>query len=396
LYNTFGVWLIGLMPRWEDNLLINHNKGNYMKRILYTIAIVCSIFQGVTAQETSTPKEKFSGYMFGDYFFNFERDTAISRLSNVATGGEKSYQAFQFRRIYFTYDNNISDNFTARLRLEADQGALTSDGKITTFVKDAFLRWKNIFQGSDLYFGIHPTPAYDISESFWEYRSLEKTIMDLRGIVSSRDFGLALRGKLDDAGIINYWAMVGNNSANKPETDKFKRYYLTFWFKPTKELQATVYGDYKAQASINDPTSTMNPPATLSHGVLTTAAFVGYGTPEYHVGVEGFLQSAANGYREPSATSLTSMSSAGVSLFGWYKVQSELSLVGRYDYFDPNTNGNAKGDARNYFLGGVAWWPNSRVSIIPNVQVETYESLPSGQTFDPSVTGRVTFYYIFL
>jgi hypothetical protein len=35
--------------------------------------------------------------------------------------------------------------------------------------------------------------------------------------------------------------------------------------------------------------------------------------------------------------------------------------------------------------------------IMPNVQYETYESLPNGgRSFDPSMTARMTFYYIFL
>ena len=50
-------------------------------------------------------------------------------------------------------------------------------------VKDAWLKWKNIFSGSDLIFGISPTPAFDVSEGAWGHRYLEKTIMDLDGIV---------------------------------------------------------------------------------------------------------------------------------------------------------------------------------------------------------------------
>src|SRR5512143_3253741 len=158
------------------------------------IASLFLLVLGVDAQSQG----KFSGLMFGDYFYNVARDTVFRRtnLPNSAVGGQKDLQGFQFRRIYFTYDNDISEKFTTRFRLEADQAALSSNGKISTYVKDAYLKWKNIFGGSDLTLGLQPTPAYEISENAWGSRSLEKTIMDLRGIIPSRHLGISLPGTL--------------------------------------------------------------------------------------------------------------------------------------------------------------------------------------------------------
>lgn len=354
---------------------------------------------------------KFSGYMFGDYFYNIARDQLFSTGNppNSVVNGQKDLQAFEFRRIYFTYDNDISEHFAARLRLEADQalasptGDVLSSGKISTFVKDAYLTWKDIFTGSNLTFGIQPTPAYEISESVWGYRSLEKTIMDLRGIIPSRHLGISLRGKLDEGGTFNYWAIFANNSTGSVPngtsaySDRFKRYSLLFHVKPGKNLQFTFYGDYLARPSINDPTSTTVPRATLSNSAFTAAAFVGYTEKgSYSLGVEGFLQSIANGYTEPGVIPPTSLNGMGVTFFGSVDVSPLVSLVARYDYFDPNTNSNAKGDSRGYLLGGVAFKPDKNVQIIPNVQLETYASAPNGPSYDASITGRVTFYYIFL
>ncbi len=364
-----------------------------MKRIsLHLLALCFLLPAGVHAQG------KFSGHMFGDYYYNIQRDSSFGSLANAATeGGPKSYQAFQFRRIYFTYDNDISEKFTSRFRLEADQVARTSDSKTSVFVKDAYLRWKWIFTGSDLFFGIHPTPAFDVSEAAWGYRSLEKTIMDLRGVVSSRDLGVALKGKFDDAGKFNYWVMVANNSGNRAETDKYKRYYLLFHVKPVENLQFTVYGDYADRGNVTDPYSTSTPKQSVSNGTLTAGAFVGYGEKgRFNVGVEGFLQSRQNGFNNAAARSLKDLNGIGVSVFGSVSVQSDLDIVARYDYYDPNTDSNVKGDARNFILGGVAWKPDKNVSIMPNLQVETYESAPNGRSIDPSVTGRLTFFYVFL
>jgi hypothetical protein len=349
---------------------------------------------------------KFSGYMFGDYFYNVARDTSFRSggQKSAAVGGQKDLQAFQLRRVYFTYDNDISDKFTSRFRLEADGSALTSNSKITTFVKDAYLKWKNIFAGSDLTFGLQPTSAYEISENAWGYRSIEKTIMDLRGIVPSRELGISLRGKLAE-NLANYWVTLSNNSTSSSvvngtvaDNDKFKRYSLHVQVMPTKELQFTVYGSLLARRSIDDPKSTTNPPATVGNNTTNLALFVGYNQKNtFNVGVEGFLSSTANGIPNSDTTGLAAANALGFTLFGTANLTPDLVVIGRYDYFDPNTDSRYKGDLRNYVIAGVAYKADKNVQIIPNVQYESYQSLPKGgRSVDASVTARVTFYYVFL
>jgi len=376
-----------------------------MKRLLQLFLMQALVALSVVfAQGNSeAPKGKFSGYMFGDYYYNIARDGAFSNLANAASSGSapgtKGMQAFQFRRIYFAYDNDISQQFTTRFQLEADQTALlgaTGDvltsGRISVFVKDAYLKWKNVFSGSDLIFGIQPTPAYDISEAAWGYRSLEKTIMDLRGIVDSRDLGLTLRGNLAGDGTVNYWLLVGNGAGtSKLESDKYKRYYAHVQVKPATNLQATLYVDYKDAANVLDANKN-----SVSHGTLTTALFVGYAEPSnYSLGLEGFLVSQSNAYTPPGG-SLGSKTGIGITAFGSYFIQSDLVIVGRYDCFDPNSDGNSKGDARNYIIAALDWKANKNVSIMANLLFETYEAPTGGTAPDASVTARLTFYYVFL
>ncbi|GBD90745.1 hypothetical protein BMS3Abin04_01464 [bacterium BMS3Abin04] len=37
----------------------------------------------------------------------------------------------------------------------------------------------------------------------------------------------------------------------------------------------------------------------------------------------------------------------GITVFGSYNFSKELAVVGRYDYYDSNTDANVKGDSRN-------------------------------------------------
>ncbi|MBI5464731.1 MAG: hypothetical protein HY966_07265 [Ignavibacteriales bacterium] len=372
-----------------------------MKKLLGLLVSTVVLVSSLGAQG------KFSGYMFGDYRYNIARDANFSTLSNVASAsGSTAMQAFEFRRIYFAYDNDISEQFTSRFRLEADQSANASNGKVGVFVKDAYLRWKNIFSGSDLIFGIQPTPAYEISEAAWGYRSLEKTIMDLRGVVPSRDQGISLKGKLLDDGSLNYWFMWSNNSANSPETDKYKRYFGHVQYKVSANLQLTLNADYADKADI---ANAYTPGTTLSNGVLTYSAFLGYSEPfKYSFNVEAFMASTNHEVKDTLTKAYTSKNAVGVSVYGTYVVLPELSLVARYDIYDPSTDASSKdpahvataaavkNTARNYIIVGLAWKADRNVQIIPNIQYETYTPALNRASIDPSLTARATFYYTFL
>jgi hypothetical protein len=355
-----------------------------MKLLFYIVLLF--LFSGVTK---NSAQGKFSGLMFGDYFYNIERDSGIDTLKNTALTGKKDLNGFQFRRIYFTYDYKISDDFDSRFRIEADQ--TTANNKIIVFIKDAFLKWKNIFKGSDLIFGIQPTPAFEVSESVWGYRSLEKTILDLRGIVSSRDIALSLKGVLSEK-LVYYWIMIGNNSGVSPEIDKYKRFYGHIQVNLSEFVYLTLYGDLKVRPDLK----VGNENTSLSNNDITSALFIGYKNKTFSIGSEGFIQARENGMKKQlgSASEYSSLNTLGLSFFGSYNFSGSFGLMSRFDFFDPNIDNTFKGDSRNYYLLGARFNPVETVSIMPNIIIETYES-DSAMDYDPSVTVRLTFYYQF-
>jgi len=363
-----------------------------MKKILFLFVFeLCSFIS--LAQEESAGK--ISGLMYADYFYNIERDTGIAAIPNKALSGSKDFNGFQFRRIYFTYDHSITEKFNTRFRLEADQEANTSNGKIGVFVKDAYISWNDIFKGSNLFIGIHPTPAFEVSESVWGYRSLEKTIMDLRGIVSSRDLGITLKGKIDNGGILNYSLMFGNGSGNIPETDKYKRYYALVHIKPANNFHVSLYGDLRARPNVNY--SGGADVYSFSNHYITTAFFAGYKNESIlSGGVEAVFFKKQNQLAETvtsTAVKVDDLDAVGISLFGSVPISRQLTALARWDYFDPNFKSDYKGDSRNYLIAGIDYSPDKKVSIIPNVLIETYED--SGNNSDISITARVTFSYAY-
>ncbi|MHB8930353.1 MAG: porin [Melioribacteraceae bacterium] len=349
-----------------------------MKQVFRIITLL--IFMGNFLSAQNQPK--FSGLMFGDYFYN---------INNV-DGSLKNLNGFQFRRIYFTADISVSDNFDARFRTETDQSAAsnTSGGKLGVMVKDAYLKWKGIFNGSDLFLGISPTPAFDISEGAWGYRALEKTTMDLNGIVPSRDLGVDLKGKITENGSVNYWLKIADNSGNAPETDKYKRYYALVQIKPADGFQATLYYDLAAKADVTDAFDK----TTKSNNATVAALFLNYQQKsDFALGFEGFTRTILNGYKTTGA--LMDQKSLGLSFWAWVSLSEKFRLVARYDSYDPNTDLN--NDGTSLLLAGLDYKVAKNVSIIPNIEIFTPQTVKNtnGSSDSSNLQGRVTFSFTF-
>src|SRR5439155_15024940 len=177
------------------------------------------------------PRGRISGLMFGDAYYNVVGDPNHVYSAAGADAGQvnvdgtkpitKDLNGTQLRRIYFQLDNDLSIRYATRFRLEADSRALTSDGKVGVYVKNAYLQAKSVLPRSDFYFGMINTPTWENSEEFWQYRSIEKTIADFRGLASSSDIGVGLKGYADPDHHLGYSGMIGTGTGQKPETDRF-------------------------------------------------------------------------------------------------------------------------------------------------------------------------------
>src|SRR5262249_19661432 len=94
------------------------------------------------------PRGRISGYLFGDTYYNLVADPTHAYGASGADAGQtnldaakpitKDLNGIQVRRVYFQLDNDLTVRYATRFRLEMDGKALSSDGKITTFVKNAY------------------------------------------------------------------------------------------------------------------------------------------------------------------------------------------------------------------------------------------------------------------
>ncbi len=365
-----------------------------MKKIIFICGIIAFLNSVILPQDFKAGK--FSAQVFADYFYNVSRDSNFSKLDNTATEGAQDLNGFVLRRASLNYDMDISKKFSARFRIEADSKSNTTNNRIGVFIKDAYLKWNDIFEGSNLLVGIQPTPSFTVSEKYWGYRSLEKTIQDLRGFVPSRDFGIALMGQISETNKFNYVVMFGNNSANSPETDKYKRYYASVDFSPIKNFTVALTGDFKSRASIDDPN---NASEKLANNSILGSLFLGYSEKEnFTLGLETVMQINQNSRQSPNlsgAVEVKNINTLGLSFFGSLWITETIAGILRYDFFDANVDLNSKSDSRHYILAGIDFKMDKNVSIIPNIIYESYGDTPRGQSTSPSLTARVTFYFNF-
>ena len=342
-----------------------------MRQILSFVIIVLSTNLLPAQTPTEPGKGSISGLMFGDYSYN-------------VAGKSPDMQKFEFRRIYFTYDYDLNPTFTMRFRLEADQGAFFANGKLSSFIKDAYLKWKGIYVNADFTFGIQPTPAFEFSEAAWGYRCIEKTILDLNGIQGSRDFGVSLRGKADEGGMLNYFLLIGNNSGNNQETDKYKRFSGLVQAKPIKGMQVYAVADFAPAL----PVTVFGD--SKKKDVFTLAAFAGYEEKDkYSAGIEWFTQSKANFKTDSTAKTTPDLKRTGLSVFGWYAFSDVLRGAVRFDKYDPDSGVDKDGWNTAYL--GVDYLLAKDIHVIPNVILTMYENTDSKS----DVTGRVTFFFQF-
>lgn len=340
--------------------------------VLLLLALSAS---GLLSQDA--PAGKFSGLVFGDYFYKIQGDSTGTGSQYSAL--QKDQQAFQLRRFYLFYDYAFSESFASQFLLEGNDKALT-DGRHGVFIKTAFVEWKNILPLTSLSFGLIPTPTWiAVTEKTWGYRAVEKTIADFRGLGIATDIGVGLKGKFSESGTVSYAAMIGNGSGQKPETNKYKKYYGSFLYKPSSDLIIEGYADFE--------------PSSDDRSTTTLKGFAAYQTESVTVGCEVVSQTqkkagAAGADRAPvGVAAFVRAPFPGAENLGWFA---------RFDYFNPDTKVSSGGFTERFMTAGFDFTPAKNLHVMPNLWVNTFSDKSAADlSRDADIVGRVTFFLVF-
>ena len=330
------------------------------------LLIVCAMGMNAAMGQ----KTKIHGLVFGDAYWMAAHDKPSLENQN----------GLWFRRIYLTFDFSLSENWSARFRTElSSPGDFKTKGKMEPFAKDAYVRWKN--GNHQVKVGLAGTPTWDTIEGFWGFRAVEKTLLDLQRIGSSRDMGVSAKGKLGTGGKITYNVMVGNGNGTSGETNEGKKGMLALGLQPSKAVTIEVYGDFDDRPGHTDR--------------YTIQGFVGVKTDVGRIGLQYF-------YQRRDVVSGPNVDLNGLSVFGAYTVSPRVNGFLRFDrMFDANPDAGKiaylpfSSEAKsNMILAGIDIHPNDQVHFMPNVEAVFYDTT-NGVQPDATVMPRVTFFYTF-
>jgi len=392
------------------------------------------------------------GLVFGDYYYKVHADALNRGGANQYTGIPQDRNAFQMRRIWLGYDYNFNKKFSSELLLAAEDnfpsgnpptsrtvsGDELLNNKLAFYVKLANLKIKNLWRGTDLVIGQQSTPAFGASsDRTWSYRSIEKTLADIRR-TAAYDFGVGLRGVFDpQTGNYGYNLLVANGSGAKPASNSYKWVYGDIWAKFfNQKLMIDLFADYDK----------LNWTDSWHHSRQMLKGFIGYNTSPLTVGVEGFINNLKQDVFavriSDGGTDTLNHVASGVSVFVHGDIiKGKLRFFARFDKYSPTNKVNngkynqyvlntanynddsytsvatssaaavATGDqtyTQNFITFGLDYMPAKNIHIMPNIWYNRYATQLSGELNnvvngawasraqgDYDLVGRVTFFYMF-
>jgi hypothetical protein len=334
------------------------------------------------------PHGALSVSIFGDYSYKSHADTVNGGRGTAQYSKlQKGQNLFQFRRIYIGYTYEINTRYSVDLLLAAEDDIVSGDllvnNKFAPYIKRANIRWKNLWKGTDIVFGYVSTPAFSfLPEPIWGYRSIEKTIADVRR-TPSFDLGVTLQGHFSSNDNYGYNIMVGNGQGARPENDLYKWFYADVYAKFfDKKLVIDLYSDYNR----------MNWNSAWHHSRNMVKVFIAYTVPKITIGAESFINNLKgdniatkfNGAKD----TLTTKAKA-ISLFVHGKIyKDKLGFFARYDNYDPSENINNNiyinnspqtsqydpNTKEDYITAGLDYTPDKSVHIMPNFWYNGYKN----------------------
>ena len=340
-------------------------------KMFLIILMTCTLIPAMGFAEFQIGKGQIKGYMVGEYYWvvNHHDETIKGR------------HGFWFRRIYFTYDNALSEVVKVRLRLEmASAPSFNTYALLTPWVKDAYIDFK-IF-GQNLIAGIMSPPSFAQVENIWGYRILEKTPLDLHRWTSSRDFGISLKG----GKTLPYQIMYANGSSNKSETNKGKKIYGALGYSKNGFF---IEGMAQFERTRND---------------YNEYIIQGFGSFRGDWGRVGLQYAFRN---TKHVDSEETFNYNVISVFFVINGGKNIELLGRFDkYFGEGYKINYSGSKVDYIpfaenaesnliIGAVSYQIHKDVWLIPNVKYVFYNEVEGGEIPSDDAYANLTLWFKF-
>jgi len=305
-----------------------------------TIALMAVLPMLLAASPPAEAQVEGMGALKGRVYFDLQKGMSDSN-EDVLT--------YRFRRLYFGYDMQISEEVKGRFLVDAGQDP---GGGHSVFLKHAYAEWQAA-NGFTLRVGQQGTIMYSEIEGIWGYRSIAKTFQDNFGIRSSSDLGIS--GAFSVSDLVGVKAMMSNgNGFNRKDDNAYgKAYEFKGLITPFEGLLVSAFFGMNGFDPDGDPdTDDME-------NAVTMDLSVGYQGEGYAAG--GSLTTQSNHGFSSGSDGL------GFCAFGKYSItDSPFGLLARYDSWDPDTG--VDDNTETLMILGLDYSAAEGLHIIPNIQ----------------------------
>lgn len=302
---------------------------------------------------TSATKLKIGGVIWPVYFQELTADSP-------------GRNGFDLNRAYVNIEPSWGDQLYGRITPDlVRQGAGTDStdapvennttGNLVLRVKYGYLTYKPV-KTLDLKVGVQQTAYVEFEEGVWGHRSVAPTAVDAFYGISSSDFGFAANGKLL-GGALEFASGVYNGEGyTRPERNKYKEGQVRVTYRilsAGKEpgLRLTGYGSYGLKTQDADKVR-------------------GVGLLSYQAKV--FSVAGGYVYAQDGDGAGTHVVGGGPMAFGSVRLPCALSVVGRVDLIDPDSD--TDDDGRTRIIGGIGYDWNEKVRVVADYQTIDFEA----------------------
>jgi hypothetical protein len=397
---------------------------------IFALAAIAAVFSYTSTafaqtDDTFKPHWAFNGQLFADYYYMMSADTVTGKGANgplgksyyepnsniSSTANTRYYQAFDLRRVQLGANYWFTKDIIAKVLLEHENGAAANgdvalDAKRTFYAKEASITFQNAIPMGNVIFGQQATNVFSVDEGLMGYRSVEKSILDMRGMseAGSNDLGIQLAGTFDNDKNFGYSALISNGNGAKDETDKYKAFTGELNAKfMDKHIVIDVSGDYMDKATVASVTKIVGTDTTKASNVAQSNSLikvaVAYTSSPITVGVVYAMHTLTG---QSNSVAGADADQTGLSIFARGEIiPKQLNFFARFDMFDPDSKAddNSSGRKETFIVAGLDWMPDAstqNVHIEPNFWMNTFSDKSStGTDYEAIIVPRLTFAYKF-
>ena len=305
------------------------------------------------------------------------------------TDGADGMNEFGLGRAYLTVNSKLSDFTSVRITTDLRESTIDDNGKLQTryyvIIKYGYLDWTPAFANKvlKLRFGLQPTPYVDFQNKLWGRRYLAKTVGDMQKFLTTSDAGVSAHLALGEKGKYGSLALAvfnGTSYSDLGEENKQKDFNFFAQVNPftgSEDLKksALVAQYYKGTKNMTFDDTTLA--GDYKNDIVSVGALLAY---------RGLLDIGADlnwhteGQRVDTTRTTTEMKENGASFHGTIYLGElaksvdalkTLNLFGRYDLFDPNTDGD--NDAEKLLIVGVECCPTKGFKASVNIRSTSFD-----------------------